>query len=662
MALDSEHSRLAEAPSRWYAVAARVSGWLLGSAAGQGSIARLNEAARATEQTAPKLFHLMRRIKHLGRRAFLLAVPGRGIRQSLRAYFGRLAIVRFLSANLLRRILASNLIGLAILLGGILYVSQHHAWLIESKVESLKVQGEIIAKAIAAEAREHNGSLVIDPEKLPEVEGSRAPFRDDGFAALEMTLKPERVGPILRRLITPVNTRARIYDQNGKLVTDTTVLLQKGQPPRPDAGDDNPRTRNFWTRLTYWLIDKELPVYKEIGSANGTAYPEVRLALTGSTTPMLLLSERGEQIVSVAVPIQRQKRVQGVLLLSTKPGEIDSILHEERKVIFWLAALALLATIVVSLVLARTVAGPMRRLSAAAEHVSRNISARQDLPRYEDRRDEVGQMAAAFGAMTASLFRRIESSEKFAADVAHELKNPLTAARSTAESLAYAKTEAQRDQLVAQIQNELKRLNRLITDVAAASRLDAELARQQMEPISVTSVLTNVTDIFRDMLSGDTRQIALILEPAPHDGAYVVNGHDGRLGQVMTNLIDNALSFSPDNGTVTVRVRWSASSVEVVVEDEGPGIPEDRLKMVFDRFYTDRPATEAKRGKNSGLGLSISKEIIHAHGGEIWAENRYQPGQRAGAGVKPLGARFVVRLPAAHATAPRGGSLIGRRI
>ncbi len=463
MALDLEQARLTQERS-WFQT---------------GANHLASGVARLTESRLPALQPLLRQARTAGRRTALALTPGRNARQSVRAFISRQPLVRFISASLQRRILASNLIGLAILLGGILYVSQHHAWLIEAKVESLRVQGEIIAKAIAAEAREQNGSIVIDPDKLPEAEGSRAPFRDDGFAALEMSLRPERVTPILRRLIVPVNTRARIYDENGKLVSDTANLLQKGQITRPDPpADDNPRTKTFWTRFTYWLIDKELPVYREIGTANGTNYPEVRMALAGSTTPMLLLSERGEQIVSVAVPIQRQKRVQGVLLLSTRPGEINQILYEERKIIFWLAALALLATIVVSLVLARTVAGPMRRLSAAAEHVSRNISARQDLPRYEDRRDEVGQMASAFGAMTTSLFRRIEASEKFAADVAHELKNPLTAARSTAESLAYAKTEEQRDQLVHQIQSELKRLNRLITDVAAASRLDAELARQ----------------------------------------------------------------------------------------------------------------------------------------------------------------------------------------
>ncbi len=265
----------------------------------------------------------------------------------------------------------------------------------------------------------------------------------------------------------------------------------------------------------------------------------------------------------------------------------------------------------------------MKRLSEAADHVSRNINARRELPEYRDRTDEVGQMAHAFSAMTAALYRRVEASESFAADVAHELKNPLAAARSMAESLAYAKTEAQRAELVRQIQNELRRLNRLITDVSDASRLDAELARQQMAPFDVTGVVTSVSQIFRDILSSDSRKLVPVFDPAPFEGAFLVNGDPGRLGQVLTNLVDNAVSFSPDGCEVKLTVCRRDSTVELGVDDQGPGIPEDRLNIIFDRFYTDRPATEAARGKNSGLGLSISREIVRAHGGEIVAETRY---------------------------------------
>jgi two-component system sensor histidine kinase ChvG len=360
----------------------------------------------------------------------------------------------------------------------------------------------------------------------------------------------------------------------------------------------------------------------------------------------------------LAVPIRRFKTIQGVLLLSTRPGEINKILREERSVILMLAAFALFASIVTSLLLARTVAGPMRRLSEAAEQASHNIAARAQLPEYADRSDEVGQMASAFRAMTKALYRRIEASEKFAADVAHELKNPLTAARSTAESLSFAKNEEERNNLVQQIQNELKRLNRLITDVSNASRLDAELARKEMHRVDLTDVLQGVVTIFGEILGDDQRSVRLVIEDAPLKDALVVDGDEGRLGQVLTNLVDNAISFSPKTGVVTVRARSAPPYVEILVQDEGPGIPVADLEIIFDRFYTDRPATEAVEGKNSGLGLSISKEIVRAHGGQIYAENR--SARAAGSDNQTLGASFVLRLPMAGQTR-RGGGLVGRR-
>lgn len=581
----------------------------------------------------------------------------KGIARQLRWWQGTF-IFRFVSASLLRRILVANLAGLVVIIGGIFYFSEHNVWLIEAKREALRVQGEIIAAAIAGDARVEPGRLVISTDNLPPLDDSSTRFTDDAFAAHELSIRPERVAPILRRLIQPTQRRARVYSRDGTLVMDSATLLMRSPlirfEPKVESGERT-RTKNFWTRLKSWMIGEELPVYREIGNANGTSYREVRRALEGTTTAMLLLNEKGEQIVSTAVPIKRGGAVLGVLLMSTPPGEIDQILAEERALIWLLATFALIATLLSSIMLARTVAGPIRRLSASAEHVSRNISARHELPEFAQRTDEVGQMASAFASMTDALYRRAEASESFAADVAHELKNPLTAARSMAEALAYAKTEEQRQEVVRQIQNELKRLNRLITDVSNASRLDAELARQQMGPVDVTGVVASVAQIFRDILSSDTRRVTAEFEKAPFDGAFLVSGHAGRLSQVLTNLVDNAVSFSPENSAVSVHVRRVAGIVELAVEDQGPGIPDDRLNIIFDRFYTDRPETEVKRGKNSGLGLSISREIIRAHGGDIAAENRQA------ASAEPLGARFVVRLPALVASA-RSGMTGGRRV
>ena len=634
----------------------------------------LVELGRGLRNRGPLLFQprsLWRAI------AKALADP-RALLQSLRVLILSGPLVGFFTRTLQRRIILANTIGLAILLGGIFYLSQYHAWLIDAKRESLRAQGEIIAAAIAANASLETGRIVLDPDLLPEIEGSKSPFRDDGFAALQLSIAPERVTPILKRLVPATDTRARVYAHDGTLITDTAQLL-RGQTGRAEPGGEfhgRIKVKNNWTKFLAWLMRGELPVYREIGSANGTAYPEVRMALSGSTTPMLLVNEKGEQIVSMAVPIHYRKAVQGVLLLSTRPGEIDEVLSEERNVIIALALTAFAATLLASFLLARTIAGPMRRLSEVAENVSRNIKARDELPELAHRADEVGQMAAAFRQMTASLHRRIEASERFAQDVAHELKNPLTAARSTAEALAYAKGPEQQAELVHQIQGELKRLNKLITDVSNASRLDAELALQETEPVDMREVLHGVAGVFRDILGGEGRRIVLNIAPSHEPSAYVVRGLEERLSRVITNLLDNAVSFSPANGIVRVSARRLGSDIEVVVEDEGPGIPANKLEDIFKRFYSDRPQTDRTVGKNSGLGLSISREIVNAYGGRIWATNRNGTGTASAAwphaasqgadlreeGLAAMaGAAFVVRLPAADMPTSKGAPPLARR-
>jgi two-component system sensor histidine kinase ChvG len=593
-------------------------------------------------------------------------------------------LIRFVSNSLQRRIIFANLIGLAILLGGIFYLNQRPSWLIEEKRDRLRTQGQMIAAAIAANASVETGRIMLDPERLPEIEGARSPFRDDAFAALPLSIAPERVTLVLKKMVQTADTRARVYGQDGTLIADTAELLVRGhvvQQPSPSEAPPVPvgrtKIKNAWTRFLSWLLRGELPVYREIGGANGKAYPEVRMALSGSTTPMLLVNDSGEQIVSVAVPIQYRRAVQGVLLVSTRPGEIDEILAEERNTILGVALLALTATLLASLLLARTIAGPMRRLSAAAKNVSRNINARHELPELARRADEVGQMAAAFREMTASLYRRIESSERFAGEVAHELKNPLTAARSTAEALAYAKTPEMQQKLVGHIQEELKRLNKLITDVSNVTRLDARLAFDAMEPVDIRQVLLGVMDVFRDRLSATSCRLVLDIAEEPNrPDAYIVLGHDARLARVFTNLLDNAISFSPENATVTVRGRCDGNEIEITVDDEGPGIPEGQLETIFSRFYSDRPQTDHTIGKNSGLGLSISRDIVNAYGGRIWASNRAAD---TGANAAPktctghdalrkqrepgaIGARFTLRLPIAGTPAFRGARALGRRI
>lgn len=626
---------------------------------------------------------LARGLSAYGRRFFIHA---RTLSRRMRLYefltYGPL--IRLVAKTLLRRIIFANMIGLAILLVGIFYLGQYHAWLIEAKRDSLRTQGEVIAAAIAANATREKGSgrIIINPDMLPEIEGAQGLLRDEDIVSMQLSIPPDRVAPLLKGLL-PAETRARVYGSDGVLIFDSDRLLARGQLAGPDTArpGEQPQTqqsiKTAWTRFMSWLLRRQMPVYREIDGGNGTAYPEVRVALSGGqSTAMVLVTEKGEQIVSVATPVHYRGSVQGALLLSTRPGVIDDVLQEERNLLLGLALTALAATLFASVLLYRTIAGPMRRLSEAAESVSRSIGARAELPELAGRTDEIGQMGSAFRTMTAALFRRIEASERFAQDVAHELKNPLTAARSTAESLAYAKTPEMQEELVRQIQEELARLNKLITDVANVSKLDAQLAYGETEPVDVRHVLRTLVDANQDRLSTSTRRLVLEIEQVPHNPeAFVVMGHDARLGRVITNLLDNALSFSPDNGVVRVHARRIDSEIEIVVDDEGPGIPPDKFEDVFERFYSDRPQTDSTVGKNSGLGLSISRDIVNAYGGHISASNRRI---EAGATPKPqderaavkdrrlpgvAGARFTMRLPAAAASAvaPKGAQQLARR-
>jgi two-component system sensor histidine kinase ChvG len=299
--------------------------------------------------------------------------------------------------------------------------------------------------------------------------------------------------------------------------------------------------------------------------------------------------------------------------------------------------------VVLSMLLAGTIAGPVRRLAEGAERVRRRIRSRVEIPDFTGRRDEIGHLSGALRDMTNALYRRIEAIESFAADVAHELKNPLTSLRSAVETLPLAKTDQSRARLLAVIEHDVRRLDRLISDVSDASRLDAEMLRQEAAPVDVVKLLNTVVTIANEVRRDDGVSIALVFEGGAPQG-FTVPGHDSRLGQVIDNLIENARSFSPPGGTVRITCRRLRNAVETVVDDDGPGIRPDALEKIFERFYTDRPAQGF--GQNSGLGLSISKQIIEAHGGRIRAENRLGSALDEQGNPKMLGARFVVWLPA----------------
>lgn len=558
-------------------------------------------------------------------------------------------------SSLTRRIVVLNLIGLAILVSGILYLNQFRAGLIDAKVQSLLTQGEIIARAIAASAGVDSGEFQVDPERLLEAELGQAGIggSDDAFSnALGFTIDPERAAPILRPLVKPTGSRARIYNGDGALILDSDTFYSRGQVLRydlpPETTEPDALTQ-FWSAVTDQLQPSGLPIYTEIGGANGKAYPEVATALTGTSVPIVRKNDKREIVVSVAVPVQRMRAVLGVLLLSTRGGDIDNIVSAERWSIFRVSMFAAAVTVVLSLILANTIAGPMQRLAAAAERVRHSVKARAEIPDYTNRSDEIGHLSGALRDMTGALYRRIDAIESFAADVAHELKNPLTSLRSATETLPLAKTEESRERLMEIIQHDVRRLDRLITDISDASRLDAELAREDAEPVSMDELLRATVSLFNEIHRGDRPEVVLDIAYAPGAHPYRVTGHDSRLHQVVVNLLENAISFSPPNGRVALTARRIDNTIQIAVEDEGPGVPPENLERIFERFYTDRP--QENFGQNSGLGLNISRQIVVAHGGSLYAENC--PARNAGPDQSDAprewcgGARFVICLPAA---------------
>jgi two-component system, OmpR family, sensor histidine kinase ChvG len=521
---------------------------------------------------------------------------------------------------LTRRILAVNVLALALLAGGFLYLGKYQASLVGQQIESLKTQGEVFAAALG--------------------EGAVLDSVDEGEILL-----PDLARQMMRRLVEPTRARARLFDIKGEVIADSRVLrgpgdsVQVHQLPAPKAGSPIMR---FADQVYDWIVDKlpsrtRFPEYRENASQRAGDYDEVMRALRGETGSAIRSDPAGGGLVlSVAVPVQRYKQVLGAIMLSTGSGEIEEEVRTVRLELLRIFGVALLVTVLLSFYLAGTIARPIRRLAAAAER-ARGRRARVEIPDFTLRGDEIGDLSGSLREMTDALWQRMSAIESFAADVAHEIKNPLSSLRSAVETAVRIEDPASQRRLMAVILDDVQRLDRLITDISDASRLDAELSRLELAPIDIAAMLEALVDIHQATRADDSPQ--LVLELADRGRGLVVPGIESRLSQVFLNLIANAVSFSPPLGEIRLTGRHDGRAVLVTVEDEGPGIPADKLTAIFDRFYTERPAGE-KFGTHSGLGLSISKQIVEAHRGRIWAENR----KDASGTVR--GARFCIRLPA----------------
>lgn len=512
------------------------------------------------------------------------------------------------------RIIFFNAVALVILIAGMLVVQTSRQGLVDERLAGVRQVATIVANTLAEYAtHEKTRSISIDEAE-----------------------------PLLRQLIAPTKLRARLYGTDGQLEIDSRDLLARNVVETTDLPP-----LDFRHRIEAWFLHlydgiagvrplSNMEPYVEAGG-NGLVYAEVRRALAGDTSSARRLDRQNRLVLSVATPVERFRTIYGVLMVVTEGGDIDDILREERASLIGIALVAFGVMVISSFYLSGTIAQPVRALAAAADRVRGGRLGRETIPPMAERHDEIGDLADSLSAMTRALYARIDAIERFAADVAHELKNPLTSLKSAVEMLRRAGDEASRDRLVAIIGNDIARIDRLITDISDASRLDAELSREQVKAVDLAHLLEVVVEVYQ--LVPLPRGVKLALTLALPARAMVL-GQDERLGQIFRNLIDNAVSFSPDGGVVTIIAEWQDGRARVRVEDQGPGIPPENLETVFNRFYTERPYDHGF-GRNSGLGLSIARQIAEGLGGRLWAENR-----RADEGS--TGARFIVELPLAE--------------
>ena len=519
------------------------------------------------------------------------------------------------------RILALNVLALGILVAGLLYLGQYRDGLIEAKTKSLTTEGAIIAGALGEIATSEDGA-------------------EDG---IEDRAEDERARQIVRRLTEPTGTRALLFAApGGALEADSRRLIEAGRAvqveplPPPEALSLPIRVTND---LYDWVVGRlpqrpRLPPWRERAEPVAADYGEAVAALNGETAGALRVGRDGVAILSVALPVQGYKRIVGALMLVSDTAYIEASVRRVRIAILQVFAVALAITVLLSIYLAGTIARPVRRLAAAAEKV-RHGHGRIAIPDFTRRRDEIGHLSHALRDMTEALYERLDAIEAFAADVVHEIRNPLSSLRSAIESLEKVGDDERRSRLTAVIKDDVARLDRLIGEISRASRLDAELSRAEFAAVDIGGLLSALVEVHD--AAGKPNIVRLETEIA--GGDLIVNGIEERLAQVAENLVGNATSFSSPGGTVRLRGFRDGGSVCIAVEDEGPGIPESALETIFERFYTERPGGEAA-GVHSGLGLSIARRIVEAHGGTLSAENR------RGAAGRVLGARFVVALPA----------------
>ncbi|HWF01497.1 MAG TPA: stimulus-sensing domain-containing protein [Caulobacteraceae bacterium] len=504
-----------------------------------------------------------------------------------------------LGSKLGQLIIVLNLLGLAVLIGGVLILNELRQGLVQTRLDSLELQGELIANVIDQTA------TVGDPTPA---------------------LQPDIAEGVLGSLFIPRSQRARLYDAQGKLLADSDLVADRVEanllPPArkpgegPGVGGDAASRRARRDTRARAALDRE-----------------VASALQGQKVSDVRPDENGRRVVSVSIPIQHVRVVLGVLTLEA--GDVESVIAAQRRALIPFILIAIGVALISSLLLTQLIAVPVLRLARAADRVRLSRARAIELPDLARRDDELGDLTRSLEAMTQALSDRMTAIERFAADVAHELRNPMTSIRSAVETLEIVKADAPRQRLMGILQQDVSRLDRLITDISNASRLDAEMARDAPASLDVGRLLADICGFYDATVREGEAHVAYQGPPAGE--RMLILGREGPLSQVFRNLIDNARSFSPPRGAVRVSLRRDGGEARICIDDDGPGIPPENIETVFERFYTARPKGAAFGG-NSGLGLAIARQIVETHSGRIWAENRMRDGE-------VHGARFVVSLP-----------------
>ncbi|WP_170333683.1 ATP-binding protein [Ruegeria arenilitoris] len=523
---------------------------------------------------------------------------------------------------LARRIITFNLIALTILVTGLLYLDDSREEQVQQTARNLIGDAQLVSNVFEAQLRQKQAAGSQDT------------------AALD-------VKDTLAGLSLPDGGEVFVYDGGGTLIgwtrgapssSEMSVLLESEAEVETGSTLISDALNAVWTGLSRVFAGRELNDAPTLAQRVQEIIP---YALQGQMQVQAVQDDQGLTVIVSAVPILLAGETVGAVAMAGPAGEIDALARREQERILQMFVVALLVSIGLSLVLASTIANPLADLAAAAE-MGKDRGAgvnpgRIRIPDLSARPDEIGGLSRALRGMVTALYSRIDANEQFAADVAHEIKNPLASLQSAVGTLRMVKRDDQREKLLGVIEHDVRRLDRLVSDISNASRLDAELVKEEEQPFDLLKLLDNISQF----LGEDARSKGIDYITDLPDQPITINGLEARLAQVFVNLITNAISFCEESDAIRLWVRRRENRVLIVVEDTGPGIPEQALTKIFKRFYSQRPAEHF--GNNSGLGLAISKQIVEAHGGVIWAEN-IRPTE-ADITSDPQGARFVVGLP-----------------